>query len=107
MSPIASVDIHAIKPNGDRLIIEVRVGAPHQVDEDEWWCPVSMHPLFGRLHDAVGGSSLQSLCLAISLVLQLLGNFREDGGTLHYDDGTTFALEAYSITQSPPSGSAV
>jgi hypothetical protein len=67
---VASDDITAVKPNGDRITIEVRVGMPYQQGVDEWGCPVSLSPLFNNIHDAVGGSSFQSICLALALVLK-------------------------------------
>jgi hypothetical protein len=92
---VASDDITAVKPNGDRITIEVRVGMPYQRDVDEWGCPVSLSPLFNNIHDAVGSSSFQSICLALALILKLLTHFREDGGTLGHDDGTPYPLEAH------------
>src|ERR1700730_7217172 len=92
---VASDDITAVKPNGDRITIEVRVGMPYQRGVDEWGCPVSLSPLFNNIHDAVGGSSFQSICLALALVLKLLTHFREDGGVLSHDDGTPYPLEAH------------
>jgi hypothetical protein len=94
-SVVASDDISAVMPNGDHVIVEVRIGLPYKVDENEWRCPVSLAPLYPRVQDAVGGSSFQSICLALALVLKLLTHFGEDGGSLTYDDGTPYALDAH------------
>ncbi len=87
------------RPGEDRFEITVEIGTPYQCGEDpeEWACPVAVRPLYKRLHDAHGGDSFQSLCLAISLAQDLLQGFREKGGLLTYETGETFPLEAYSF----------
>ena len=96
---IAGDDIIGVRANGERITIRLRVGRPYKMDTDPetWACPVSLEPLYPRLADIVGNSSLQSLCLATRLALYLLGGFKEDGGRLLHDDGTEFPLEAYAL----------
>ncbi len=94
---VAADDIPAVTPSGERITIEVRVGLPYKVDEDEWRCPVSLRPLYERLRDPTGCTSLQSICLALSLVIDLLSHFAESGGSLTHDDGTPYPLEALSF----------
>ncbi len=98
---IASMKIIGITPNGERIEILAKIGKPYPVegqeDIDEWACPVSLEPLYKRLHEAHGGGSFQALCLASSLILNLLHGFIEKGGKLIHEDGTSFPLEAYSF----------
>ncbi len=61
---------------------------------EEWSCPVSVRPLHDQLSDQHGGDSLQALCLAIRLALDLLKDFRAKGGVLLID-GEDFPIEAY------------
>jgi hypothetical protein len=53
--------------------------------------------LYEKLIDARGEDPLQALCLAISLALELLDAFRQSGGTLTYETGEAFPLEAYAF----------
>ena len=91
--------MNAKRPGEDAFQICVEIGVPSQVNDDphEWACPVSLKPLYQNLHDAHGGDAVQSLCLAISLVLDLLSGFREKGGKLYNTSGDDFPLEAYSF----------
>lgn len=93
----ASTIINAQRPNEDPFQVCIEVGVPYRVndDPDEWACPVALKPLYNNLHDAHGGNSLQSLCLALSLVFDLLSAFQEKGGKLYMTDGDDFPIEAY------------
>ncbi|HBS57157.1 MAG TPA: hypothetical protein DEA38_15695 [Stenotrophomonas sp.] len=51
-------------------------------------------PLFKALRVGHGGSSLQALRLAISLLLDLLQDFRDKGGVLFYPPRDEFPIEA-------------
>jgi hypothetical protein len=85
--------------------INIEIGMPYEVGEDEWACPVSVQPLYGRLHDAHGSDSFQALFLAMRLALSLLKGFTDDGGELlmHGDGdppalpGEGFPFGAYTI----------
>ena len=97
---IASVQIVGLRPDGSKLPISFEVGAPYrntQSDVEEWRCAVSLQPLYSRLAHAAGADAIQALCLALSLGLDLLGKFVEDGGRLLNDDGTEFPLKSYSF----------
>jgi hypothetical protein len=96
---IAQTSFFGQRPGEERFEITVEIGAPYQCGEDpeEWACPVAVSPLYKRLHDAHGGDSFQSLCLAISLAQDLLQDFREKGGLLTFETGETFPLESYSF----------
>jgi hypothetical protein len=79
---VAEEQLLAVRPTGERLNVVAAVGRPFQVGPEEWACPASLTGLYDHLHDAHGGSSLQALCLAASLLRQLLTNFVQDGGRL-------------------------
>jgi hypothetical protein len=85
---IAEERLVALRPSGERVRIVAAIGAPYEVGPEEWACPVSLAGLHERLHAVHGGSSLQALCLAASVLRQLLTSFVEDGGRLLYEDGT-------------------
>ena len=98
---IAKLEIVGIKPSGEQVDIVATIGKPFPVsgneDIDEWACPVSLSPLYKKLHGAHGVGSFQALCLASNLVLKLLQGFLEKGGRLQYSDGTSFPLDSYSF----------
>jgi hypothetical protein len=93
--PIAEEKLIAVHRSGQRVEVTARVGRPYPVGRDEWACPVSLAGLRERLHDVHGASSLQALCLAVSLVRQLLTYFVQDGGQLrHHDSDHAFEIAA-------------
>jgi len=96
---IASENIWGQRPGEDPFEVRIEIGTPYRVGEDpqEWACPVALPPIHNRLRDAHGNSSFQALCLASSLALNLLQEFKEQGGTLFYSPGQDFPLEAYSF----------
>jgi hypothetical protein len=105
---IASEKIWGQRPGEEPFEIFIGIGTPYQVGDDpeEWACPAALTPLHHRLHDAHGGSSFHALCLASSLVLDLLQGFREQGGILFYSPGEDFPLGAYSFGIASRRGSA-
>lgn len=97
-NPTASITLLGKRSDEDEAFeILLEVGPPYEVNghPNEWACPVSIRPLFKNLRDAHAGDSLQSLCLALSLVFDLLADFRKKGGELTYETGEQFPLEAY------------
>jgi hypothetical protein len=105
-SMIAHARILAHRDGEEPFEIEVQVGTPYQDRPDEWACPVAVSPLYDRLRDARGDSSLQALCLAASLALNLLQGFKDKGGSLFLVSGEEFPLEAYSFWSGKWSGAA-
>ncbi|RYG98047.1 MAG: hypothetical protein EON58_08265 [Alphaproteobacteria bacterium] len=105
---IASEKIWGQRPGEDAFEIRIEIGTPYQVGDDphEWACPVSLLPLYDRLHDARAGSGFHALCLASSLALDLLHDFAEKGGALFYSPGEDFPFEAYSFGIANKRGSA-
>lgn len=79
--------------------IHVEIGTSHALEDDPncWACPVAVRPLYSRLSNAHGGSSLQALCLASALALDLLQDFKDGGGTLSYSPGEEVPLNAYAF----------
>jgi hypothetical protein len=97
---IAKLELIGQNKGEEPFQIVVEIGTPYEKNNDpeEWWCPVSVVPLFKNLHDAVGGGSFQSLCLGVALVLDLLQGFKEKGGVLRLKDGgEEVPLEAYAF----------
>jgi hypothetical protein len=100
---VASTKIIGIRPSGERMEIVFAVGRPYLEsggDLEQWRCPVSLEPLQGRLADAAGADSIQSICMALALGLYLLRQFKEEGGKLLHDDDTEFPLTAYLFGRS-------
>ncbi len=99
--PIAKTELIAVHPGGRRDAVTIEVGKPylsqHGEGFEEWTCPVSLKPLYDDLTGARGGDPFQALCLALSLILNLLSGFKDKGGTLLIEDGQEFPLEAYSF----------
>lgn len=99
MTPVATLVLLA-KPKVDsEFRLTVEVGTPYYIggSHEEWACPSSLRPLYSHLVDAQGTDGFHALCLAISLLQQLLQAFLDDGGTLKTEDGTDFTLEGYSF----------
>ena len=97
---IASIEIKALRSTGESFPVQFSVGAPYRNSEsdlEEWRCPVSLQPLYSRLAHAAGADSMQALCMALSLGVDLLGKFVEDGGRLFHPDGTEFLLQSFAF----------
>src|ERR1700756_2633514 len=94
MTVVASDVFVAQKPGEERVELRVEVGTPWQEEPHVWACPVSVTPLYKKLQEARGDSSLQALCLAVSLARSLLEGFVEDGGHLTYPSGGAVDLKA-------------
>jgi len=88
---------HLLLVGDDRTerAVTVRIGRPYDTGEGDWACPVETQGLHGRGPDIHGVDSLQSLCLASSLVRGLLEDFVAKGGKLlHPGDRTEVALSS-------------
>mgnify|MGYP003583791989 FL=1 len=96
---IASQKIWAKRPDGEPFEVHLQIGTPYLVssEQEEWACPVSLVPLYKNLGASHGGSSFQALCLASSLVLGLLCDFRRNGGSLFYSPGDDFEFGPFSF----------
>ena len=108
METVASTRFNGVRPNGERVVIQLEIGKPYlrgKHGPDDWACPISLTPLYRNLADSASNDPVQALCLAISLALQLLDGFREDGGRLEHDDGTEVPLEAFAFGITSKGGS--
>lgn len=88
------------RPGEDAFEIDIRIGTPYQVWDDQeyaWVCPVEVRPLYPEIDEALGSSSLQALCLACSLAFELLQTFKEKEGDLLYSSGEEVCLELYAF----------
>lgn len=71
------------------------VGRPYQAATGEWRCAVELSGLHERLADMAGQDSLQALCMAASMLRNLLEAVREKGGdVLHPSDRSECQLDA-------------
>jgi hypothetical protein len=85
---IARTEFLGQRPGEEPLSIVVEIGRPYRPCDapEDWACPVSLMPLYPSLPDIYGVDSFQALCLALSLVFDLLTHFEKQGGSLHYQD---------------------
>jgi uncharacterized protein DUF6968 len=94
--PIAAAEFDALLPSGERRRITLKIGRPYRASTGEWRCPMALDGLQERLPDAAGEDSLQSLCLALRLLMSQLEGFVGRGGQLFFADGTDhLPLDAY------------
>jgi hypothetical protein len=66
--------------NKKQTPVTVRVGKPYRTSAKGWACPVAMQGLLKSMADVEGQDALQALCLALSVVRQVLEHFVNDGG---------------------------
>jgi hypothetical protein len=76
----------AVKPNGQEIQVNLRIGFPYEVTPEQWACPVAVDGLHSGLADQRGIDAWQALQLAQSLQAQLLGYLLEEGGNLLWRD---------------------
>lgn len=89
-----------VTPKGQATFdVTLEIGTPYQKPDDPeiWACPVSLKPLYNNLREARTDTAFQSLCLAISLALDLLHGVKEKGGTVELEPGQDFPFEAYAF----------
>jgi hypothetical protein len=79
---LASRAILAVKADGQRMNITLRIGFPYEVTPDEWACPIAMEGFQDRFPDIHGIDAWQAVQLVQNLQAQLLGYFVQDGGKL-------------------------
>jgi uncharacterized protein DUF6968 len=83
---IAERQLACIKPNGDRVLVTLRLGKPYRASDVDWACPVALDGLERKLPDIHGVHSFQALMLAQKLLLQLMTGVVEDGGRFEDDE---------------------
>lgn len=97
---IAGISVWGRRPGEEPFVIRVAIGQPFRcsAEPEVWECAVEMSPLYRRLRGARGNDSLQALCLTLSLVLDLLADFQQKGGSLGYEPGdASFSLDPYAF----------
>ena len=99
VEPIATEVLIVQRPNERPFDVILKIGRPEQDSEhpDEWLCPMSLEPLYSNLRAARSNSPVHSLCLAMSLALELLHGVVEDGGSVSLAAGQPFPFEAYAF----------
>jgi hypothetical protein len=96
MKTVATMTLRCIRPNHDPQIVVVSVGEPYENGSGGWACTVALQGLYARLADIHGADSLQALCLALTLVRDLLEDVLERGGHfLDPQDGAPVELKSY------------
>lgn len=81
---IASKELLWLKADGSEIKLIARVGVPYEAECGQFRCPVELAGLDGRYPDIAGGSSMQAICLATSLLATRLRHLLEDGERLVY-----------------------
>ena len=85
---IARRKIKAIDPRGKTHDLEIVIGQPFEVSQDEWACPVSMEGIYKHRGPIFGVDSMQALLLAIKFLKDLLIDFSEKGGKLFWPESS-------------------
>lgn len=93
---IASLDVEARTKDGATIPVTVEIGTPYHRETGEWACPVRLKGLHDNLADASGEGSLQALCMALSLALDLLQDVRDKGGAVT-SQGSDLPIDAYAF----------
>ena len=85
-TPLASRSLVAVKPNGERIAVELAIGHPYELTPEEWAISVSMRGIRARLGDIHGIDAWQVIQLAYSFIGQLMEQFVEEGGRLYWPE---------------------
>ena len=86
---IANDSFYLCRPRQKRVRVNLAFMAPQQVGPEEWVCAVSAPGLL-RKKSFHGATSLQALCLAVSIVLAKIQQARVLGHTFEYADGHAY-----------------
>ncbi|HUT25308.1 MAG TPA: hypothetical protein VM492_13270 [Sumerlaeia bacterium] len=84
--PIASTELVAILPSGEKKRIRIEIGTPCARDAGDAACSVAMAGLYDNLHDAIGVDTFQALALAVSFVRQTLRGLTNKGWRITLPD---------------------
>jgi hypothetical protein len=97
--PIAA-EVLLVQRSGEAPFeVTLQIGRPYEDPQHpgEWLCSASLDPLYRRLGDARSDSALQSLCLALSTILDLLHAVVEQGGSVSHASGGPFQFGVYAF----------
>ena len=103
----ASTILVCVNSQNERREVVVEIGLPYETPQGSWACPVAMRGMYPSLADIHGEDSLQSLCLAASLVRTLLSSVVKNGGKIFFHDSDNeYDLDAAfgQVGQEPTSG---
>jgi hypothetical protein len=92
---IARELLFGARPGEAKFPVTIEVGRPFWSGHtaSEWACAVKVEPFHS--HKVYGEGSLQALSLALQLIRSELSHFREEGGSLLWEDGQEWSLEAF------------
>ena len=94
---VAQIRLLRVSSAGTKLPVEVRIAKPYY-DGKFWKCPVYLEGFHTKIPDICGMDSLQSLCLAIKMVGELLLHIQQEGDRVifeHDEEEQNFPFEAY------------
>lgn len=87
--------VTAVLPDGKRVELDARIRPPFESEDRYWVCRVQIKPLQREPIDVRGIDSFHAIWLAVSFVLKLLTQLRDEGTRLENRDGSEFPLDAY------------
>ena len=85
--PVTSADFLLTRPGREARLVTVLIGRPYVVGEHEARCPVELRGLEPQYPDICGTTTLQALCLALTLVRRRLEDALDKGCTLAAAEG--------------------
>lgn len=92
---IASSQFLVVSETGEETAVLAQIGRPYEDNDGVWRCPVALTGLHQKLPDIGGEDPIQALCLAASLLRDLLEGVQEKGGRiLHTSDRSEYSLDA-------------
>ena len=98
---LAERTVTGLSRSGERLDVTLRIGAPYEVAEQEWACPLETEGLRGGMQLVRGIDAWQALQLALSLQARTVGHFLDDGGRLFWHD-TSYSIELRELFPAVP-----
>ena len=98
LNAIATTELIAVRPSGERALVRIGVLAPTQTRDGDWSCLIDGGGLVvGPRIGVHGADSWQAICLAFALVRDQLDQFKRSGGRLLLspdDDKSELPLDA-------------
>ncbi len=85
-SPIATLQIVEVKPDGSRIPLRVEIGQPESENDGTWKCLISVGGETSGEKPVYGGDSFQALCFCMQLIRVHLECVLRRGSRLVYFD---------------------
>ena len=79
MTPVATLELMEIRPDGERRLVQAQIGAPHYDERGSWACPVLLTSIDGTIKEIHGEDSMQALLLAVRFIHSMLRSLLEKG----------------------------